>query len=196
MTHHQTMRCRRALREVHNVRDLSGFFEGAHDTDSLSGDRFLCLISRGADMMRAINSRLIRDRIIELRDGRGWFDRENVKSRAQAFCMNSVKECLLIDSLAARSVDEVSAITHRGKEFWSNKQARVRFEREMNANDVGCARNLKRCFFSFDTQLFSFLCRKAAAPCNHPHAESPGAGNHLLSNLADPNQAQCSPKQT
>ena len=52
----QHVRRRRARGQVDDVRDAAGLLVAADDADGLGGDRFLRLIGRGADVMRAVDA--------------------------------------------------------------------------------------------------------------------------------------------
>ena len=110
--------------------------------------------------------------------------------------MDCFNQRALIDRLAARSVDEVSALLHCFEKVRSNQHASVRLQSDVHADDVRGARDFERHLFAFNSQLFGFLAGKTAAPRNNRHAERAGTRNHLLTNLAHTNQPQCAAKQS
>src|SRR4051812_5086366 len=106
--------------------------------------------------MRAVDVRLVGDWIFKVSDGRSWFHRENIEPGANALPMHRVDQRLLIDGLTARSVDEVSAISHRAEELCANHQLGVRLERDVDADYVGGAGHVQRRVLSFNSEAFRF----------------------------------------
>src|SRR5437879_1605884 len=80
MTDNHAMGRRGALRQVDDVRHLTGFLERFDDAHGLCRDCLLGLISRSADVMRAINARFVRNRIREFCDCGSRLDREHVET--------------------------------------------------------------------------------------------------------------------
>ena len=112
------VRRRRFLRQVHDVGHLAGVLVAADDAHRLGGDRFLRLIGRRADVMRAVDVLQRDDRIRELA-GRGRrLRREHVEADANVALANRPRERRVVDDFAARGVDEVGArlqpVEHRG----------------------------------------------------------------------------------
>src|ERR1041384_3474619 len=101
--------------------------------------------------MRAVEIRLARDLVCELAGRRGWLVRVNVKPRANAARAHRVQERRLIDDLAARSVDEVSARAHRTKEVCTETVARLRFQSDVDAHDVCGACDIERTVGAFNS---------------------------------------------
>src|SRR6185503_14087789 len=65
MAHDEPVRGWRLARKVHDIRHLTSFFELFDDAHRLRGDRFLCLIGRRADVMRAVESFFFNDLVVE-----------------------------------------------------------------------------------------------------------------------------------
>ena len=119
------MRRRRVRREIHHVRHLAGFFERLDDAHSLGRDCFLCLIGRCADVMRPVDIRFVRDWIFKVCDRRSRLDRKHIEARPNSLRMNRLDQDILINDIAARSVDEVGAVVHRRKERFVDEHLRV-----------------------------------------------------------------------
>src|SRR5690349_18888332 len=123
-------------REVYDVWNLARFFEFPHDAHGLGGDRFLCLVGRSADVVRAVESVFFDDVVIEFAGAASWLDRVNVEARTNAARLDRFGERLLVHHFATRGVDEVSALAHRVEEVGVDRFSRLIVEREMNADDV------------------------------------------------------------
>ena len=107
-----------------------------HDAHRFRGDRFLRLVCRSADVMRAVESFFFDDLIVKLAGAARWLDGINVQTRANAAIPHRCDQRLLIDNFAARSVDEVSAFPHRVEKVSVDEVSGFRIQCEMNADDV------------------------------------------------------------
>ena len=66
MSNDQHVRGRRLLRQVHDVGDPAGLLERANDSDRLVRDRFLRLIRRRTDVVRAVDAVVAREHVREI----------------------------------------------------------------------------------------------------------------------------------
>jgi len=136
MTDDQPVCRRRLARQVYDIRHLAGFFELPNYPHRLSRNRFLRLICRGADVMRPVESFFFNDLVVKLSGTAGWFQRIDVETSANTTIPHGCNECLLVDHLAACSVDEVSTLLHRVEKISVEEMFGFRIQREVNADNV------------------------------------------------------------
>src|SRR5207245_4709690 len=132
-----------------------------------------------ADLIRAVSTCLFRDRVRKFSLAGGWLEGVNVKARANAALVHRVDERWLVDHFTARSIDEVRAFTHGLEEIRANQHARLRLERNVDADNVGFGGNIERRGFAFNAQRRGTFRSQAAARGNDWHAKGLRARNHL-----------------
>src|SRR5712691_4037651 len=66
----------------------------------------------------------------------------------------------------------------------------------MNADYIRGLCDCPRRLLWLDAQRGGALRSQASTPGNYPHAESPGAGNHFLTDLSDSNESQCTAEES
>ena len=83
MTHDELPLRRRARGQVHAIQHHAGPDKRLDDADGLIGNRFLRLLGRGANVVRAPEVGQVEDRIIEIGHRLRWFGVEDVQAHAQ-----------------------------------------------------------------------------------------------------------------
>src|SRR6185312_3873 len=132
MPHNQSMGCRSLASEIDHIRDPTGFFELANDSDCFGGYRFLCLVGRGPDVMSSVESFLFANLIGELAFARRWFTGINIQASPNTPGLHRFNECRLVNDFATRCVDEVRPRAHGIKEILADHIPRVVSQGEMD----------------------------------------------------------------
>ena len=129
--------------EVHDVRDAAGLLERPDDPDGLGRDRLLRLVGGRADVVRAVDAGQLEDRQAEVgRRGRRLVG-EDVEPDADPALADGRGERLVVHDLGARRVDEERTRTEMAEELGVDQPARLRRERDVDAQDVGPGGNLR-----------------------------------------------------
>ena len=123
----QHVRRGRARRKVHDVRHLAGFLVAADDPDRLGRDRFLRLVGRRADVVRAVDVRQRRSARPESRRSADAGSLANTSRPTRSFLSRTAAASAgVVHDLAARGVDEHRARLQSAEHVGVHQSLRVR----------------------------------------------------------------------
>src|SRR6266536_1810375 len=190
MAHHEPMGCRSLPRQIHHIRNFTGFFELPNYAHCLCCNRLLRLIGRSANVMRAIKSGLFGNLIRKLSLCSRGLVSKNIKSGTDGSRLHCLDQRRVINDFTTRRVYKVGPFAHCAKKLAADQSFRLRFQCQMHAYYVRLVRDVMWIRLVFDPELLSTLGSKTAAPGNHAHAESSGPRNHFLADFPDANQTE------
>ena len=184
------VRRRRAAREVDGVRDFSRRGEGRDDSHGLVRDGVLCLLGRGADVVRADDARDLHDVVLEGAVPPGRLLREDVETRPDPLLGDRGLEGRLVHDLAAARVHEERARLHRLEEPRVEHALRLLRERAVHGHDVGRGRERVDRVGARDAEPGRAVVVQRAAPGDDRHPERLRARDDLEADRPETDDAE------
>ena len=156
--------CGCARGEVDAVENDAGFDEGLDDADGFGSDGFLGLFRRCADVVGAVEVRLVKQGIRKVGDGISWFGVEDIGGVTDFLCFERCADCRLVDDFAASGVNENGVGFHLRDTSGVDEFFRVGLEREVERDDVGAPEEVIGIIATFDVELFGLGIIETTGP--------------------------------
>src|SRR6266511_315531 len=166
---------RRPPGDVHAARHLPRPHEGLDDPDRLAGDGVLRLLGRRTDVVRAVDTRELRERAVELGLTLLRLSGEHVGRDADPAGARGLEERVLVDDLRPRGVHERGAGAERRQHLARDEAARLLREREVEREEVRRAREREEVRRALDAGLAGALVVERARPGDDAHPEREAA---------------------
>src|SRR5262245_50788196 len=113
-------------------------------------------------MVRANYSFKLENIVLDRANSGGGFSSKYIQPGPNPSILYRANQCRLIDDLGARSVDEVRARFHCREELFVDQVSSGIVESDVNADHVGCRRDLQGTLLHFDSaSLGSFESQRA-----------------------------------
>src|SRR5205814_1679415 len=127
------------------------------------------------------------DDVVELEQWPGVrLRREDVECGTTELSLpKSIDECVLVDQLAARRIDDARAVAHLRKGFDADRSARLRRQREMEREELGRCIHVFRPFETLCAELAESLRRDERVVCHDAHAEPCSTARDLLADATE-----------
>ena len=184
-----------AIGQVHTVFDLSGLQVTAEDAHDLVAHGFLGLHCACTDVMCAVDTGMLTDRVGEGLVATGRLLGEDIQPGAQVARLDGTEQRVLVDEAPAAGVDHQGTGAQRFQQAFIHQVLRLGHQGQVNGQRVGTTAGIQRGRSVLDSQVHGGLGGQLDAPGPDPHLHGERPLDHGPSDLATAEYGQRTTRQ-